>query len=139
MINSRSLEDLHPKVKALAEQFQKDCQSKGLDVLIYSTYRDIEAQDAIYAQGRTAKGTIVTNAKGGQSFHNYRVAFDFVPIIHGKPLWNDPIAYANCAKIGEELGLEWAGRWSGKFKETAHFQYTGGLTLAEFQKGKTLV
>lgn len=139
MINSRSLDDLHPKVKALAEQFLENCRAKGLDVLIYSTYRDIEAQDAIYAQGRTTKGSIVTNAKGGQSFHNYRVAFDWVPIVHGKPLWNDNLAYATCAKIGEELGLEWAGRWSGKFKETAHFQYTGGLSLADFQKGKTLV
>ena len=138
MINSRSLDDLHPRVKALAEQFVSDCKKIGWDVLIYSTYRDIEAQNAIYAQGRTTKGVIVTNAKGGQSFHNYRVAFDWVPLFHGKPLWSDKDAYATCAKVGEALGLEWAGRWSGKLKETAHFQFTGGLSLADFQAGKTL-
>ncbi|CAB4133881.1 D-alanyl-D-alanine carboxypeptidase [uncultured Caudovirales phage] len=138
MINSRSIDDLHPRVKALAERFLDDCHAAGLDVLIYSTYRDIEAQNAIYAQGRTTKGSIVTNAKGGQSFHNYRLAFDWVPIVHGKPLWSDAIAYAKCAKIGEALGLEWAGRWAGKFKETAHFQYSGGLSLADLQAGKTL-
>lgn len=138
MINSRSLDDLHPRVKTLAERFKAGCLEKGYDVLIYSTYRDVEAQNAIYAQGRTTKGSIVTNAKGGQSFHNYRVAFDWVPMIHGKPLWNDSFAYAKCAQVGEALGLEWAGRWSGKLKETAHFQYTGGLSLADFQAGKTL-
>lgn len=138
MINSRKLDDLHPRVKALAEAFVKRCDEAGYDILIYSTYRDIEAQNAIYAQGRTAKGSIVTNAKGGQSFHNYRVAFDWVPISGGKARWNDSVAYAKCGKIAEEVGLEWAGRWTGKLKETAHCQFTGGLSLADFQAGKTL-
>ena len=138
MINSRSFNDLHPRVKALAERFEAECLAIGYDILIYSTYRDNEAQNALYAQGRTTKGNIVTNAKGGQSLHNYRVAFDWVPIFKGKALWNDSVAYAKCGKIGEALGLEWAGRWTGKLKETAHMQYTGGLSLADFQKGKTL-
>lgn len=137
MINSRSLNDLHPRVKALAERFEKECLAIGYEVLIYSTYRDNEAQNALYALGRTAKGNIVTNAKGGQSFHNYRVAFDWVPILKGKALWNDSVAYAKCARVGEALGLDWAGRWTGKLKETAHFQFTGGLSLADFQAGKT--
>ena len=33
--------------------------------------------------------------------------------------------------------VEWAGRWT-RFKELAHFQYTGGLRLVDFQNGKTL-
>jgi len=138
MINSRKLEDLHPRVKAMADKFIVECDKAGIDVLIYSTYRDNEAQNALYAQGRTAKGVIVTNAKGGQSFHNYRVAFDFVPVINGKARWNDQDAYRTCGKIGEDIGFEWAGRWTGKLKETAHMQYTGGLSLADFQAGKTL-
>lgn len=138
MISSRSLDDLHPKVKTLAEQFKASCLHIGYDVLIYCTYRDIEAQNVLYAQGRTTKGHIVTNARGGQSFHNWRVAFDFVPMVHGKPAWGDSVAYAKCGSVAEALGLEWAGRWSGKLRETAHCQFTGGLTLSDFQKGKTL-
>lgn len=138
MINSRNLNDLHPRVKTLAETFLKRCYEAGYDILIYSTYRDVEAQNAIYAQGRTTKGAIVTNAKGGQSFHNYRCAFDWVPIQGGKARWNDSLAYSKCGKIAEEVGLEWAGRWTGKLKETAHCQFTGGLSLADFQAGKTL-
>ena len=138
MVNSRSLDDLHPRVKALAEAFVKRCNEAGYDILIYSTYRDIEAQNAIYSQGRTTKGKIVTNAKGGQSYHNYRVAFDWVAVCGGKARWNDTFAYSACGKIAEEVGLEWAGRWTGKLKETAHCQYTNGLSLTDFQKGKTL-
>lgn len=138
MINSRKLEDLHPKVKLLCEQFINGCDAAGIDVLITSTYRDMESQTALYAQGRTTKGNIVTNAKAGQSLHNYRVAFDFVPIVGGKCIWNDAGLFAKCGRIAQSLGLEWAGAWSGKFKETAHCQFTGGLSLADFQKGKTL-
>ena len=88
------------------------------------------------AQGRTKPGKIVTNAKGGQSFHNWRCAFDFVPVVNGKARWDDKAAYAKCGERGESLGLEWAGRWTGKLKETAHMQYTGGLKLIDFQNGK---
>ena len=138
MINSRKLDDLHPRVKTMAEKFIEECDAAGIDVLIYSTYRDHESQNALYAQGRTTKGNIVTNAKGGQSFHNWRCAFDFVPVVDGKARWNDQDAYAKCGRIGESIGFEWAGRWTGKLKETAHMQYTGGLSLADFQAGKTL-
>ena len=137
MINSRSLNDLHPKVKLLAEQFIDSCDKAGIDVLIYSTYRDAESQNALYAQGRTNPGKIVTNAKAGQSWHNWRCAFDFVPVVNGKARWDDRAAYTKCGEIGESLGLEWAGRWTGKLRETAHMQFTNGLTLADLQSGKT--
>lgn len=138
MINSRSLTDLNPKVAAMCSEFINRCKEKGIDVIITSTYRDAESQNALYAQGRTTSGKIVTNAKAGQSYHNWRVAFDFCPIVNGKCQWQDADLFATCGRIGEEIGLEWAGRWSGKFKETAHLQFTGGLSLADFQNGKTL-
>lgn len=138
MINSRNLSDLNPKVSAMCSQFIEKCKEQGIDVLITSTYRDHESQTALYEQGRTKPGAIVTNAKAGQSFHNWKVAFDFVPLVNGKCQWADKELFAKCGNIAESVGLEWAGRWSGKFKETAHCQYTGGLSLADFQKGKTL-
>lgn len=137
MINSRKLEDLHPKVKTLCEKFIASCDKQGIDILITSTYRDGESQNALYAQGRTTPGKIVTNAKAGQSFHNWRVAFDFVPVVNGKAQWSDTAIFTKCGEIAEGLGLTWAGRWT-KFKELAHCQYTNGLTLQDFQKGKTI-
>lgn len=137
MINSRKIEDLHPKVADMCRQFIAKCDEQGIDILITSTYRDAESQNELYAQGRTKPGKIVTKAKAGQSFHNWRVAFDFVPLLNGKPNWNDTALFTRCGEIGESVGLEWAGRWV-RFKELAHFQYTGGLKLVDFQNGKTL-
>lgn len=138
MINSRNIADLHPLVAKKADAFLAECKKRGIDVLITSTYRDHESQAAIYAQGRTLPGKRVTNAKPGQSWHNWRCAFDFVPIVNGKAMWNDISTFEKCGEIAESVGLEWAGRWV-KFKEYAHCQYTGGMTLADFQSGKTMM
>lgn len=135
MINSRKLEDLHPIVRLRCEQFIAECAKQGIHALITSTYRDNASQNALYAQGRTTKGAIVTNAKAGQSFHNWRVAFDFVPIVNGKAQWNDLELFKQCGEIAESVDLEWAGRWK-KFREYAHCQFTGGLSLLDFQQGK---
>ena len=137
MINSRSLTDLNPKVAVKCSEFITRCKAAGIDVIITSTYRDAESQNALYAQGRTTPGKKVTNAKAGQSFHNWRVAFDFVPIVGGKAIWNDDALWTQCGEIAESVGLEWAGRWK-KFCEFPHCQHTGGLSLADFQAGKTL-
>ena len=137
MVNSRSLSDLNPKVAALCSEFINRCKVQGIDIIITSTYRDTESQNALYAQGRTAPGKKVTNAKAGQSFHNWKVAFDFVPVVNGKPVWDNDELITKCGEIGENIGLEWAGRWK-TFKEKLHLQYTNGLTLADFQAGKTI-
>jgi len=141
MINSRKIEDLHPQVAAMCRDFLARCNAAGIDVLITSTYRDNESQAALFAQGRTKPGPRVTNARPGRSFHNWRVAFDVVPLRNGKPVWGtsgeDGVMWQQVGKIGESVGLEWAGRWK-TFREFPHFQFTGGLTLADFQAGRTL-
>jgi len=138
MINSRSLSELHPRVQQMASIFLGKCQEEGIDLLVTSTYRDHESQAALYAQGRTKPGAIVTKAKPGQSWHNWRCALDVVPLRNGKPVWNyksdaDAALWASVIRIAKESGLEPGPAW-----EKAHFQYTGGLTLADFQAGKTL-
>jgi peptidoglycan L-alanyl-D-glutamate endopeptidase CwlK len=137
MITSRKIEDLHPAVAKLCRQFIIDCSVQGIKILITSTYRDIAAQDALYAQGRTTPGHKVTNARGGYSYHNYKCAYDFVPLVNGKAQWDSIALFRRCGEIGKALGLEWAGDWKF-FRELAHFQYTGGLTLAELRTGKQL-
>ena len=101
MISSRNISDLHPVVADKCKKFIAACKKAGIDVLITSTYRDNEAQDEIYAQGRTKPGRIVTYAKGGSSFHNYRLAFDFVPVVNGKANWNDARTFKRCHEIGD--------------------------------------
>ena len=131
MINSRKISDLLPQVAVKAEQFISQCKAQGIEVLIYSTFRDNESQAALYAQGRTAAGKIVTNAKAGHSFHNHRVAFDFVPMLHGKEQWNNDELYHKCGSIAQACGLEWGGAWK-TFADKPHCQDTGGYTIEQF-------
>lgn len=143
MINSRDINDLYPEVRDRAFKLKALCTEKGIDIIFTSTYRDFESQNALYLQGRTpeskARGEkIVTNAKAGESFHNYRVAFDVVPVVNGKPVWGtsgaDLKLWETIGSIGVDLGLEWAGNWK-TFREFPHFQYTNGKTLDDLKKG----
>ena len=138
MINSRSLDDLVPPAKQRALAFVEAAKKNGIDLLVTSTYRDNESQAALYAQGRTTPGDVVTRAKPGQSWHNYRCALDVVALVNGKPIWSakDPI-WQKIGTIGKSCGLEWAGDWH-EFQEFPHFQYTGGLTIAQLNKGATI-
>jgi peptidoglycan L-alanyl-D-glutamate endopeptidase CwlK len=137
MINSRNLDDLAPPAKQRAEAFIAAAKAKGIDLLVTSTYRDSDSQNALYAQGRTTPGNIVTRAKAGQSWHNWRCAFDVVPLVNGKAIWDDQAMWKQVGEIGKACGLEWAGDWK-TFKEYPHFQYTGGLTLAQLNQGATI-
>jgi peptidoglycan L-alanyl-D-glutamate endopeptidase CwlK len=134
MISSRDINYLHPKVARLCREFIVCCAGQGIDILVYCTYRDEEAQAELYAQGRSKPGRIVTNARPGQSWHNHRCAFDFVPMIAGKPAWNDAALYDKCGAIAESVGLEWGGHWT-RFREKPHCQWTGGYSLAQVRAG----
>jgi peptidoglycan L-alanyl-D-glutamate endopeptidase CwlK len=134
---SRKINDLEPLVAMLCQQFVEECEKQGISVIITSTYRGLEEQAALYAIGRTKPGNRVTNAKPGQSMHGYRIAFDFVPIIHGKAVWNNSELFTKCGEIGEKVGLEWSGRWK-IMRESCHFQVTQGHNLAYFQDGGKL-
>jgi len=137
MINSRNIDDLHPTVKKMAEFFLLKCSQAGIDVTITSTFRDYEYQDMLYAKGRTTKGPIVTKAKAGQSIHNWKCAFDFCPIVKGKAVWDNDKLWKQCGQIAKECGLTWGGDFVS-FVDKPHCQFTGGLSLRDFQQGKQL-
>lgn len=140
--SSRKVEDLIPLVGHKAILHIHACQQVGIDLLITCTYRCGADQNILYAQGRTAPGRIVTNAKAGDSTHQYRIAYDVVPLRDGKPVWStsgaDGALWQKVGELGKSQGLAWAGDWK-KFKEFPHFQYTDGLTLAELRAGKVPV
>ncbi len=139
---SRDVKDLEPAVQWRAHALLKAAKDAGIDLIITSTYRSNEEQAALYAQGRTKPGLVVTNARPGESWHNWRCAFDVVPIRNGKAVWNttgpDGDLWRKVGELGESVGLEWAGRWTGKLREMAHFQYTGGLTIADLKAGRKI-
>lgn len=136
-IECRDLKELHPKVRALAEELVKRCHKAGLNIKIGETYRTVERQDYLYAQGRTRSGSIVTNARGSSrsSYHQWRLAFDIFNNVPGD-LYNTKVL-DKAGAIGQALGLEWGGSWSG-FKDKPHFQYTFGLSIKQLKAGAKL-
>jgi peptidoglycan L-alanyl-D-glutamate endopeptidase CwlK len=135
MTNKDKIAQLLPLVGRQAQKLVDRCKKElGIDILITQAYRSIKEQDALYAQGRTnMKLPKVTNAKGGQSYHNFRVAFDVCPISGGKLLWN--YDFKKIGKIGKELGFFWGGDWKN-FKDMPHFEMTFGYTYSDFANGK---
>lgn len=121
---------LLPLVERKALELINLCASSGTPIKITVGYRSIEDQNELYAQGRTKKGTIITNAKGGDSFHNYRVAFDVYFINEG---YNGN--WKQFRKIAKSLGFEWGGDWTS-FPDKPHVQYTLGYTLNDFKQNK---
>ena len=125
---SRSLEDLSKDTMQRATVHKQLCKARVVDLLIYCTLRQNQEQDELYKIGRSLPGKIVTNARAGESAHNpdkdgKAHAYDCCPLIGGKPMWdaNHP-SWRIVGECGEEAGLVWSGRWTGKLKETAHFQ-----------------
>lgn len=148
MINSRSIAELHPRVATMATKFLDEINTdpwmrdRGYSVIVISTYRDYESQQALFDQGRTKPGRIVTNAQPGHSFHNHRLAFDVLPLKNGKPMWGtttdeERTVWERVGRFGEHQGLEWAGRWL-TFPEYGHFQFTGGHPVQYFAGGGEL-
>ncbi|WP_215782032.1 M15 family metallopeptidase [Paludibacterium sp. B53371] len=131
---SRQIEDLHPDLQPLCREFLSRCTAAGVEPLITCTYRSGAEQDELYAQGRTKPGPRVTNARAGQSAHNFSIkgqpaarAFDVVPVIGGKPIWDASHPHwQTMGRIGETLGLNWYGNPRAQFREFPHFELAKG-------------
>jgi len=135
-MGSRDITKLHPCVAAGALELIDKMARLGRSVVITSTYRSAEEQDALYAQGRTTTGSIVTNARGGESVHNYALAFDIAQNIRGQE-YSDTTFFQLAGACWIDMGGEWGGEWR-TFADPPHMQYTAGLTLYDLQKGKSL-
>jgi len=121
---------LVPLVDRLSKAFIEACKAQGEEIKITEGFRSFERQNELYAQGRTKPGKVVTNAKGGQSQHQYGVAFDVIFVK------NDYLGdFDKIGKIGESLGLEWGGKFNS-ITDRPHFQVTLGYKLKDFQKNK---
>jgi len=113
MVDARSektIATLLPQVQPMARALVQKAAASGITIRILSGLRSYEEQDALYAQGRTAPGSIVTNARGGHSNHNFGIAFD-VGVFEGNRYLGDSPKYKAVGVLGMDLGLEWGGSW----------------------------
>lgn len=134
----KNIETLHQNARPWAEAHVKAILASGKlptgwTVKIISGNRTWREQDRLWAQGRTAPGPRVTNARGGQSNHNFGVAWD-IGIFNnrGEYLGDHPL-YVEIGEIGEAMGLEWGGRWKS-IKDFPHYQVRTGMTTGQMRK-----
>ncbi|PZU91636.1 MAG: peptidoglycan L-alanyl-D-glutamate endopeptidase [Chryseobacterium sp.] len=132
-ITQQRIQKLHPKVREEVTQIIEECDKAltgNAKIRITQALRTFEEQDQLYAIGRTKSGKKVTNAKGGQSIHNYGLAVDVCLMIDGKTAswdtakdWdNDKVVdWYECVKIFAKYGWDWGGNWK-TFKDLPHFE-----------------
>ena len=114
---------LHPRLKRLQKKLIAQCAARGLPIRITQEVRTAEEQDALYALGRTAGGSIVTNARGSSysSHHQWGTAFDFCRDDGKLPYENGDRFFEKVGAMGKALGLEWGGDWKS-IVDMPHFQ-----------------
>lgn len=138
--NEGVISKLDPAVQPKVRQLLQIEASKGRDLLADSGFRTAAEQNALWQEGRDANGKIigpvVTNAKAGQSTHCYGCAVDLVPVgPNGTLEWGNESMLAAVAVDAKQLGFAWGGDWSTFKGDYGHFEFTGGLSLAQLQRG----
>lgn len=139
--NEKSIAKLHPQVRDKIRKFINDVYTKHqVQLVIVQDYRTYVQQDALYAKGRTASGSVVTNARGGQSNHNFALAVDVFPLWEDGKLHMDVKSdqknikiLKKIAPIGKGIGLEWGGDWKSII-DNPHFQLKTGKTMAQLRE-----
>lgn len=122
---SRRIEDLNPTfqpmVRQLLDSGQQTILSTGWIFFITDGFRSFDEQTSLYAQGRTKPGKIVTNAKAGQSPHNYGLGVDLAFQKHGVLSYDKQLydkIYPIARNLGFELGVDWTN-----FIDKPHFEH----------------
>lgn len=118
--SEKNIATLLPQVRPMARALVQAAAAQSITIRVISGTRTYEEQDALYAQSRTASGSIVTNARGGWSNHNFGIAFDIGVFVGGQYIENDR-PYMAVGALGKSLGLEWGGDWR-TIQDYPHFQ-----------------
>jgi len=135
---------LHPIVAESEKLLVRKAARRGIEVVITHDYRSIEEQNTLYNQGRSIAGNIVTNAKGGESYHNYGLAIDFaLRTPEGDVVWdmerddngNGKADWLEVVDLAKELGFTWGGDWAN-FPDYPHLQMDFGLSINDLKRGK---
>ena len=125
----RDIKALHPRLQVKIDELKEKCSARGITIAISECVRSIAEQDALYAQGRTTPGNIVTNAKGStySSQHQWAIAADFYldMDVDGDGQKADD-AFNNATGLFEQvgaialsIGLGWGGTWKS-IKDLPH-------------------
>jgi len=136
-VNQKFIDKLHPSIRTatmIAVTSAQAALTGRAQPRITFGLRTFEEQQALYDQGRTKPGQKVTNAKPGQSYHNYGLAIDVALLIDGKELswdtgkdWDGDKQsdWMEVVAAFKKAGFAWGGDWR-TFKDMPHFEMTFG-------------
>ncbi|QLC26661.1 M15 family metallopeptidase [Parasphingopyxis algicola] len=135
--SEKNISGLRPDAQELARKSLMAVRTAGIDARIISGTRTYAEQDELYRQGRSRPGRIVTNAQGGQSWHNFGLAWDIGIFVDGA-YQTAAEPYKAAAAHGKVSGVSWGGDWL-RFKDFPHYFQTTALGMAQlrarFEKG----
>lgn len=144
------------KVNRIKYKFN-EVTANAVTLLVYCTRRSIIEQAILYRQGRSTsqinakqdklieygfpklsdvledvgpqyETVKVTGAGPGESWHNYNLAIDAVPIQAGNLLWNRNDLYDIYGELAEKQNLT----WGASFGDKPHIQMGSGNPLEYF-------
>jgi len=136
--SERSLDTLLLKaqraMRTALKALGNDALGAGITVRIISGTRTYAEQNALYKQGRFGNpGPIVTNARGGQSNHNFGIACDIGIFNNGAYLPESPLYHdAGPIVLAATMGVEWGGNWKS-IVDQPHYQLVTGLKIKDVQ------
>ena len=138
-ITQSRIDKLHPKIREEVRLIVNEANlllGNNVQIRIVQGLRTFEEQDALYAQGRTKPGKKVTNARKGQSYHNYGLAVDFCLLINNNEIsWdinkdfdNDNIPdWLEVRDVFKKYGYTWGGNFK-TLKDYPHFEKVFGYS-----------
>lgn len=118
--SERVIATLLPEVQPYARALIGKASAAGITIKVISGLRTYDEQNDLYRQGRDKPGSIVTNARGGYSNHNFGIAFD-IGVFEGSKYLDDSPKYKAVGVLGTDMGLDWGGNWKS-IQDEPHFQ-----------------
>jgi len=130
LISRERIKKLHPLVRSKFEAFIDEAEALNPEYTfrIMQGLRTFEEQQKLYNQGRSEKGSIVTNSQAGQSYHNYGLAIDLCELDDKVVDWNFHMELL--APLCKKYGITWGGTFKS-FKDKPHFEITFGKKWQE--------
>jgi peptidoglycan L-alanyl-D-glutamate endopeptidase CwlK len=129
----RNIQTVHLKVQEAARTFMNAIRTAGINARIISGTRTYAEQNALYRKGRFGNlPPRVTNARGGQSNHNFGIAWDIGIFTQNGAHLPESALYNQAAEVGLAagiIGLEWGGNWTS-FVDRPHYQLATGLSIS---------
>lgn len=127
------LQGVHPRLVAAYQRIAYAMAELGHPIIVTDGLRTLAQQQALYAQGRTTPGRIVTHADGIRVKSNHQAkddglayAIDCAFLVNGKPSWAEHHPWRLLGEAAKSQGLRWGGEWKS-LVDRPHFELPDAL------------